>query len=284
MSELLAAHPYLRQLLLSALAGAGVYVVCAIVILAAELRQRSDMSVYRTRAALHDVGYAIFYQCSIYNVLVSPLFAAILPRLAFLKLGVMSRFHGIVAIVACWLIFDFLNYWMHRVEHALEPLWAFHSVHHAPPQLTLLSSNRIHPFEQFYVALSMMVPALVLGVPQPRWLPLLFLQLFSETMQHSRLTWSFGPLRRLFVSPRFHSIHHSADAREYNGNYGRILSIWDALFGTYVESEQTVRVHGVEGMEVPETLLAQFLHPMRYLVALWMPRQPVADAPSSTAS
>lgn len=267
MSELLAAHPYLRQLLMSALGGAGVYVVCAIVVVAAELRQRSDMSVYRTRAALNDVAYAIFYQCSLYNLLVSPLFAAVASRLAFLKIGVLAHVPAFVAIVASWLIFDFLNYWMHRIEHVVEPLWAFHSVHHAPRQLTFLSSNRIHAFEQLSVGLCMIVPAYLLGVPQRRWLPLLFLQLFSETMQHARLPWSFGPLRRLFVSPRFHSIHHSADAREYNGNYGRVLSLWDALFGTYVESEQIERVHGVEGMEVPETLVAQFLHPMRYLAA-----------------
>lgn len=284
MSELLAAHPYLRQLLLSALAGAGVYAVCAIAVLAAELRQRSDMRVYRTRAALNDVAYAIFYQCSIYNLVVSPLFAAIAPRLAFFKLDVMARVPELVAIVACWLIFDFLNYWMHRIQHALEPLWAFHSVHHAPRQLTFLSSNRIHAFEQLSVSLFMLVPAFLLGIPQKRWLPLLFLQLFSETMQHARLPWSFGALRRLFVSPRFHAIHHSADPREYNGNYGRVLSLWDALFGTYVESDETTRAYGVAGMEVPETLAAQFLHPMRYLAARWAAPHPVAEVPSSTAS
>jgi sterol desaturase/sphingolipid hydroxylase (fatty acid hydroxylase superfamily) len=111
----------------------------------------------------------------------------------------------------------------------------------------------------------MMIPAFLLGVSQPRWLPLLLAQVFSETMQHSRLRWTFGPMHSVLVSPSFHSVHHSTDAREYNGNYGRVLSIWDLLFGTFVRSEQTTRRQGVDGMEVPERLSAQFVHPFRIL-------------------
>jgi sterol desaturase/sphingolipid hydroxylase (fatty acid hydroxylase superfamily) len=111
----------------------------------------------------------------------------------------------------------------------------------------------------------MIIPAFLLGMPQPRWLPILMVQVFSETMQHSRLTWTFGPLRRLLVSPAFHSMHHSIDPREYNGNYGRVFSLWDALFGTFVHAEQPAQRQGVEGMFVPETLTAQFIHPFRYL-------------------
>jgi len=147
----------------------------------------------------------------------------------------------------------------------LHSLWAFHSVHHTQTQLTFLSANRIHAVEQLTAGVIMIVPAFVLGLPQKLWLPLLFAQLFSETAQHARVTWSFGALHRLFVSPAFHVIHHSTDEREYNGNYGRVFSLWDVLFGTFVHSERTSRRYGVEGMDVPERLTAQFLHPFRYL-------------------
>jgi sterol desaturase/sphingolipid hydroxylase (fatty acid hydroxylase superfamily) len=69
----------------------------------------------------------------------------------------------------------------------------------------------------------------------------------------------------MLVSPVFHSMHHSADARQYNGNYGRVFSVWDALFGTFVHADEPVLRQGVEGMVVPETLIAQFIHPFRYL-------------------
>lgn len=267
MLEFLGRHPYLRELAISTLIGLGVYMVCALVIVAAELRQRSDMSAYRTRSTLNDLAYAVFYRCSIYNILVTPLFSFLSPRLQFARIGLLSPLPPLVAVPVYWIAIDFLNYWLHRLEHAVPALWAFHSVHHAQTRLTLLSANRIHAVDQLFIGILTIVPAFVLGVPQRMWLPLLFLQLFSETLQHSRLDWSFGSMHGLFVSPAFHKIHHSADEREYNGNYGRVFSLWDALFGTFVRSSVTTRQHGVSGMDIPETLTAQFTHPFRYLMS-----------------
>ena len=265
MLELLARHPYLRDLTISTLIAVGVYAVCAAVIVAAELANRRDMSIYATRNALNDLAYAVFYKCSIYSVLVAPFFAFLSPRLQFFRLGLLSGLPAIVSLPVCWIAADFLNYWMHRLQHAARPLWAFHSVHHTQTRLTFLSANRIHAVEQVLAGAMMIIPAFVLGLPQKLWLPLLFAQIFSETAQHARLNWSFGPLHRLLVSPTFHVIHHSTDEREYNGNYGRLFAFWDVLFGTFVRSERTARSYGVEGMDVPETLAAQFIHPFRYL-------------------
>jgi sterol desaturase/sphingolipid hydroxylase (fatty acid hydroxylase superfamily) len=273
MLDLLARHKVVEELVMTTLMGLGVYCFCATVVIIAELLQRSDMSVYRTRNALNDLAYVVFYQCSIYSVIVMPLFVFLVPRLHFARAGLLLRLRPVAAFFVCWLIFDFLNYWMHRLQHAVRPLWAFHSVHHTQTRLTFLTSNRIHMLEQLYVGMLMIIPAFLLGLPQPRWLPILLVQIFSETMQHSRLTWTFGRLRRLLVSPAFHSMHHSVDAREYNGNYGRVFSLWDALFGTFVRADEPARRQGVEGMEVPETLTAQFLHPFRFLAGAHVSEQ-----------
>ncbi|HYM62434.1 MAG TPA: sterol desaturase family protein [Thermoanaerobaculia bacterium] len=265
MHEFLARHAFLHDLAASTLIGLGVYVLCALIIIGAELAGRRDMSIYRTPNALNDLAYAVFYQCSIYNLLVSPLFALLTPRLHFLRAGLLLNMPPAAALIVCWIIFDFLNYWTHRLLHSVRPLWAFHSVHHTQTRLTFLSANRIHVLEQVTTGILMIVPAFLLGIPQPRWLPLLLMQIFSETMQHARLSWTFGPLRRLLVSPAFHAVHHSTDKREYNGNYGRVFSVWDALFGTYVHSEERERRYGVDGMDVPEKLTAQLAHPFRVL-------------------
>lgn len=265
--EFLERHAFLRELIVSTLIGLGVYVVCALIIVAVELTQRRDMQVYKTRNALNDLGYAVFYKCSIYNVLAMPLFAVLAPRLQFLKMNPMAQLPEVITIPLCWVISDFLNYWTHRMQHAIEPLWAFHSVHHTQTRLTFLSANRIHAVEQLYVGLLMIVPAFLLGIPQSLWLPLLFLQLFSETLQHAQLNWSFGPLQRLFVSPAGHHIHHSAEEDEYNANYGRVLSVWDVIFGTFIAPNERERRYGVDGMDVPETLAAQFFHPFRLLAS-----------------
>jgi len=153
-----------------------------------------------------------------------------------------------------------------RARHGVRPLWAFHSVHHTQTQLTFLSANRIHFFEQLYVGVLMIVPAFLLGIPQPRWLPILFVQIFSETVQHARLNWTFGRLHRLVVSPAAHAVHHSIDAGEHHSNFGRVFLLWDVLFGTFVPAEERVRRFGVDGMEVPERLTAQLVHPFRVLL------------------
>ena len=265
VTDFLARHSVARDLVTSTALGLGVYIVCALIVLVAESRQKRDAAVYRTRGALNDLAYAIFYQCSIYSLIAMPLFALLVPRMGFLRVGLLLHLPPILALVICWLTFDFLNYWVHRLQHAVGPLWAFHSVHHAPEQLTFLSSNRIHFVEQLYVGVLMLVPAFILGIPQPRWLPILFLQLFSETLQHSRLGWSFGALHRFVVSPAFHAVHHSADPRHHNRNFGRVFSLWDALFGTLVVARQAVTRFGIDGMRVPERITAQFAHPFRML-------------------
>ena len=76
MPEWLARHHFLHELVTSTLIGASVYAVCALTILTAEWRQHRDLSVYRSRNALNDLAYVVFYQCSIYNLLVSPFFEA----------------------------------------------------------------------------------------------------------------------------------------------------------------------------------------------------------------
>ncbi len=258
-------HPFLRQLAVSTAVGLGIYAACAAVIVIAEIVHRRDMSVYRTRNALNDLAYAVFYKCSIYNVMVAPFFGVVVARLQFFRVGLLTRMPAGLSLIVCWVAADFLHYWIHRLLHAAVPLWAFHSVHHTQTRLTFLSANRIHALEELTTGTIMIVPALVLGLPQRLWLPLLLLQLFSETAQHARLSWSFGPLHRLLVSPAFHAVHHSTDAREYNGNYGRVLSLWDLLFGTFVRPTTAVRSYGVAGMDVPERLGAQFVHPFRML-------------------
>ena len=39
-------------------------------------------------------------------------------------------------------------------------------------------------------------------------------------------------LRCVFVTPVMHRLHHSADAFDYNANYGVVFSFWDRVLGT----------------------------------------------------
>ncbi|MCP4249655.1 MAG: sterol desaturase family protein, partial [bacterium] len=75
-------------------------------------------------------------------------------------------------------------------------------------------------------------------------------------------------VRLLFVTPDMHRVHHSVHKTETDSNYGFNLSIWDRLFGTYIDQPRD----GHEGMIIglkpyrdgkPSNLLWCLLLPFR---------------------
>lgn len=249
-----------------------VVVLCLALVGLLEWSQRRDLTHYRTRGFANDLVYSFFYQGGVYSLLVYvPLFGAMQEHLGFAKLGLLHDLPLPVAFVAYWLIADFLNYWLHRAFHSWAPLWAFHSVHHAPKQMTFLTSNRNHIVEQMLINAAMLLPIVVMGAPKAVWVPMLVLMSVGESLQHARLDWRYGPLYRVFVSPMFHNLHHSTRPEEYNGNYGKILSVWDFVFGTGIDRDRLPEHYGLVDSPLDENLRTQLLHPFRVLASGAMP-------------
>jgi sterol desaturase/sphingolipid hydroxylase (fatty acid hydroxylase superfamily) len=257
--------PLLRQMRHAVLVSGVLFVV----IFCLEWWQGADRRRYWSRHFTNDVAYMLFYFGGVYRLLfLGPLLALVQPHLSPFKLGVLASVPAPAWLkyVLYWLIVDALGYWQHRLQHHNPFLWAFHSVHHTQTQPTLLTTFRNHLLDQLISSLMIAIPLLILGVPPAVWLPFYVFQYFSEMAQHSELRWSFGPLYRVLVSPVFHAFHHSADPSHHNRNFGKILSVWDFAFGTAVSGTRPSR-YGVDGIEVPETLSAQFLSPFRILLA-----------------
>ena len=57
----------------------------------------------------------------------------------------------------------------------------------------------------------------------------------SARPQPLHVRWKTKWINWIFVTPRFHHIHHSTDPRYYLANMGNIFSVWDRLFGTYID-------------------------------------------------
>jgi sterol desaturase/sphingolipid hydroxylase (fatty acid hydroxylase superfamily) len=66
-------------------------------------------------------------------------------------------------------------------------------------------------------------------------------------LRHSPFWLSFGPtVERWAVSPAMHHIHHSADPRHWDRNFGTSLAIWDRLAGTlYIPNGKEVERFGI---------------------------------------
>lgn len=138
-------------------------------------------------------------------------------------------------------VFDFFNYWVHRTQHQFNWWWALHSLHHSQRQMTMWTDNRNHLFDDILRDLLFAVMAILIGVGSGQFVALVALGQLSESFQHANLRVWFGRVgERLWISPRFHRIHHSIGiGHESKGpttlgghNFGVLLPWWDMLFGT----------------------------------------------------
>lgn len=141
--------------------------------------------------------------------------------------------------------YDFARWVTHFVHHRVRVLWEFHKVHHSASVLTPISSFRSHPVEQ---AIELFARTLAVGAVTAVFTyfypvgiaPLTILGFAAISfifhlvghLRHSHVPISFGYFDRWFVSPHMHQLHHSAEPRHFDKNFGFIFSWWDRIAGT----------------------------------------------------
>ena len=146
--------------------------------------------------------------------------------------------------------FDFAQYWIHRAQHQFDWWWSLHSLHHSQRQLTMWSDDRNHLLDDVMRDTLLVVLAQVIGVGPGQFVALVAFTQLSESLQHANARVWFGQIgERLWISPRFHRLHHSVGiGHEAEGhkqllingrspplgghNFGVLLPWWDMLFGT----------------------------------------------------
>lgn len=137
-----------------------------------------------------------------------------------------------------FLVVDLWKYGEHRLFHGVPLLWRLHLVHHSDTALDVTTSERHHPVE---VAVSMVLMiALVawLGLPPLALAVYLVTATVVALYSHANVRFPAAAdraLARVLVTPRVHAVHHSNVRAETDSNFGSVLTLWDRLFGTYVE-------------------------------------------------
>ncbi|MGH7314593.1 MAG: sterol desaturase family protein [Candidatus Rokuibacteriota bacterium] len=145
-------------------------------------------------------------------------------------------------LVLYYLIADFGLYCVHRLMHSRH-LWRIHRWHHAPPYMYWLAGIRATVPNQvlFNLPFALLAPLLAHA---PAWV---FMVIFAEAFfqnnwMHMNVTWRSRWLELAVVTPRYHHIHHSNDPAHHRANLGSRLTIWDRLFGTYVDPESAEEI------------------------------------------
>jgi sterol desaturase/sphingolipid hydroxylase (fatty acid hydroxylase superfamily) len=163
--------------------------------------------------------------------------------------------------VVLFLLADLCFYLAHRLVHNVPWLWRFHAVHHSSEQMDWLATFRVHPVDQILNSTIIAVPAVALGFsPGPVFVYALLYRVHALLL-HSNVHVPFGPLERVFASPRYHHWHHADEPQAYDRNFGGQLVIWDHLFGTWYESDDRPAKYGVA--RAAEGFVAQLVTPFR---------------------
>ena len=138
-------------------------------------------------------------------------------------------------------VFDFVDYWIHRGQHASNRWWALHAVHHSQREMTMWSDNRNHLLDDLLRDLIFAVVARAVGVAPGQFVAVVAITLTLESLSHANTRLRFGAvLDKLLVDPRFHRVHHAIGiGHESQGkgslggcNYAVLFPVWDILFGT----------------------------------------------------
>jgi sterol desaturase/sphingolipid hydroxylase (fatty acid hydroxylase superfamily) len=147
----------------------------------------------------------------------------------------------LVSLVLYLVVLDGVSYWVHRSQHRWEWWWRLHALHHSQRSMTMWSDNRNHFLDDVIWVVITVVVAQLIGIAPGQFVAIVALTQLSESFQHANVRLWFGRLgERLWISPRFHRLHHSIGiGHESQGkhtlgghNFGVLLPWWDMLFGT----------------------------------------------------
>ena len=141
-----------------------------------------------------------------------------------------------LVIIIAIIVMDFAIYWQHRLFHATRWGWALHRLHHADGAMDVSTAVRFNPAEALVSMLYKSALTLFLGLPLIAVLAFEAWLAVGSILEHANLRLGAradAVLRRVWVTPAMHRVHHSAHGDDHNHNYGFALSIWDHLFGTH---------------------------------------------------
>lgn len=208
----------------------------------------ADRATVRT-----DMVYTLIHRLGLFRLVMffalDPLFDALVVQLRSAGLSTFQLddvWPGItdlpwVSLIIYLVVFDAVNYAIHRGQHQFEWWWRLHSLHHAQRQMTLWSDNRNHLLDDVLRDLIWVLVAQLIGIAPGQFVAVVAFTQLSENLQHANVRMWFGSVgERLWVSPRFHRLHHSIGiGHESQGkatlgghNFGVLLPWWDVLFGT----------------------------------------------------
>ena len=203
-------------------------------------------------------------------ILYIPRLLLLIPVLLFTEekgfgfLNTIDQFYFIEVLLGV-LLFDFAYYWWHRFNHTIPFLWRFHSIHHLDTHLDVTTSLRFHFGELLLSLVYDVFLILLIGAPLEVYIFYKIILTSSSHFHHSNLKLTDrinNVLMYFIVTPKYHTNHHTVVETTRNANYTSILTIWDRVFFTYIDSNDIDRSNmGLENRRLELNLFENLKRP-----------------------
>ena len=204
------------------------------------------------RAAVRvDIAYTLIHRLGLFRVALfftlDPLWDALVGELRMAGVPAWSLDNvwpgvtdiGWVSFVIYLVLFDAVDYALHRAQHGFRWWWQLHALHHSQRQMTMWSDNRNHLLDDVLRDSVLVLVGLAVGIPPGQFVAIVAVSQLVESLSHANVRLSFGPVfERVLVSPRFHRQHHAIGQGHESGapgslggcNFAVLFPVWDMIF------------------------------------------------------
>lgn len=170
------------------------------------------------------------------------------------NIGLLNQFElpVMVNIVITIIVFDVFIYGQHVLFHKVNLFWSMHRVHHTDLEYDVTTGIRFHPAE---IVISMLIKMLGILILGPAVIAIVIYEIVlssASIFTHGNLRLPYntdGLIRKIFITPDMHRIHHSVYRQETDSNYGSLFSCWDRLFKTYTDQPRDGQLDMTIGLE-----------------------------------
>jgi sterol desaturase/sphingolipid hydroxylase (fatty acid hydroxylase superfamily) len=150
------------------------------------------------------------------------------------------NWHGsVLALLAAYVLVDFAFYWYHRATHMIRFGWAAHVTHHSSQYFNVGTALRASfadaPMEPLFI-----FPLALIGIDPVLLVGAVSLNHLYQYGLHTRHVPKLGQLEWVFNTPSHHRVHHGCNIQYCDKNFGGTFIIFDRLFGTFEEENETV--------------------------------------------
>jgi sterol desaturase/sphingolipid hydroxylase (fatty acid hydroxylase superfamily) len=153
-------------------------------------------------------------------------------------------------IIISALVLDLFGGWLsHMIEHKVPLFWRMHIIHHADNNVDVTSGLRHHPLESVWRGIFFLMAIVICGAPIYAVMIYQTVLTIFVAFTHANISlpvWLDKGLSYVLVSPNMHKVHHHWKQPYTDSNYGAVFSIWDRLFGTYMQLDKSKLRYGLD--------------------------------------